>query len=101
MFYRHRGIERTQHLLFQQGILQVTKEGLHIAIFQKSENTQAYLKDGLMGFAGDSKTYTTSSLAIGKVKFIHSNGSIGKRPGYGDVLMSSGEEMTSFSCHHS
>lgn len=36
-------------------------------LFQKSTNTQAYLKAGLMGFAGSGKTYTGALIAIGLV----------------------------------
>lgn len=39
-------------------------------MFQKSQNTQAYLKAGLMGFAGDGKTFTATKLAIGLVELM-------------------------------
>lgn len=38
-----------------------------MSIFTKSTNSQAFLKMGLMGFAGDGKTYTASEVAIGLV----------------------------------
>lgn len=38
-----------------------------MGLFQRSTNTQAYLKAGIMGFAGDGKTFTASELAIGLV----------------------------------
>ena len=38
-----------------------------MALFQRATNTQAFLKAGIMGFAGDGKTYTASELAIGLV----------------------------------
>lgn len=36
-------------------------------LFKAATNTQAYLKAGIMGFAGDGKTYTATTLAIGLV----------------------------------
>lgn len=41
-----------------------------MALFQKATNTQARLKAGIMGFAGDGKTYTASTLAIGLVELM-------------------------------
>lgn len=41
-----------------------------MGIFKVSSNTQAYLKAGLMGFAGDGKTYTATTLAIGMVELM-------------------------------
>lgn len=41
-----------------------------MSLFQKATNTQAKLKAGIMGFAGDGKTYTASSLAIGLVQLM-------------------------------
>lgn len=41
-----------------------------MSIFQKATNTQAYLKAGIMGFAGDGKTYTAASIAIGLVELM-------------------------------
>lgn len=38
-----------------------------MGIFSNQSNTQAYLKAGLMGFAGDGKTYTACEIAIGLV----------------------------------
>lgn len=43
-------------------------------LFKKAENTQAYLKAGLMGFAGSGKTFTSSTLAIGLVKHMRQLG---------------------------
>jgi AAA domain len=39
-------------------------------IFTKQTNTQAYLKAGLMGFAGSGKTYTATDLVIGLVHLL-------------------------------
>lgn len=36
-----------------------------MSLFKRSANTQAFLKAGLMGFAGSGKTYTAAQLAIG------------------------------------
>lgn len=36
-------------------------------LFKKAVNNQAFLKMGIMGFAGDGKTYTASEIAIGLV----------------------------------
>jgi hypothetical protein len=36
-----------------------------MALFKKAESTSAYLKAGLLGFAGSGKTYTATELAIG------------------------------------
>lgn len=44
-----------------------------MSIFTESASTQAYLKMGLMGFAGDGKTYTASSIAIGLVQLMREN----------------------------
>jgi hypothetical protein len=41
-----------------------------MTLFQRATNTQAKLKAGLMGFAGDGKTYTASSIAIGLVELM-------------------------------
>ncbi|WP_313064711.1 AAA family ATPase [Achromobacter animicus] len=41
-----------------------------MALFQRATNTQAYLKAGIMGFAGDGKTYTASEIAIGLVELM-------------------------------
>ena len=38
-----------------------------MALFAKQQNTQAFLKAGIMGFAGDGKTYTACEIAIGLV----------------------------------
>lgn len=39
-------------------------------IFAKATNTQAYIKAGLMGFAGSGKTFTGSRIAIGLVQLM-------------------------------
>ncbi|WP_198958866.1 AAA family ATPase [Candidimonas nitroreducens] len=39
-------------------------------LFQRATNTQAYLKAGIMGFAGDGKTYTATEIAIGLVELM-------------------------------
>jgi AAA domain len=41
-----------------------------MALFQDSSNTQARLKMGIMGFAGDGKTFTATSIAIGLVELM-------------------------------
>jgi hypothetical protein len=41
-----------------------------MSLFQVATNTQAKLKAGLMGFAGDGKTYTAATLAIGLVELM-------------------------------
>jgi hypothetical protein len=43
-------------------------------LFAKSSNHQAYLKMGLMGFAGDGKTYTASKIAVGLVELMRKRG---------------------------
>jgi hypothetical protein len=40
------------------------------ALFTQAVNTQAYLKAGIMGFAGDGKTYTAAEIAIGLVELM-------------------------------
>lgn len=45
-----------------------------MALFQKATNTQAYLKAGIMGFAGDGKTYTAAEIAIGLVELMRKRG---------------------------
>lgn len=45
-----------------------------MALFQRATNTQAYLKAGIMGFAGDGKTYTASEMAIGLVLLMRQRG---------------------------
>ena len=52
-----------------------------MALFQRATNTQAFLKAGIMGFAGDGKTYTASELAIGLVLLMRQRGiAAGDRP---------------------
>ncbi len=41
-----------------------------MAIFTKASNSQAYLKAGVMGFAGDGKTYTATEIAVGLVELM-------------------------------
>lgn len=43
-----------------------------MALFKQAVNTQAYLKAGIMGFAGDGKTYTATEIAIGLVELMRS-----------------------------
>lgn len=37
-------------------------------LFAKTDNTQAYLKCGIMGFAGSGKTYTSTQISIGMIR---------------------------------
>lgn len=54
-----------------------------MTLFTKSSNAQAYLKAGLMGFAGDGKTYTATNMAIGLVDLMrHRELDIGNRPAF-------------------
>lgn len=41
-----------------------------MSIFKKANNQQAFLKMGLMGFAGDGKTHTASLIATGLVEYM-------------------------------
>lgn len=41
-----------------------------MSLFKKAENTTAYLKMGIMGFAGSGKTYTAAEIAIGMVQHL-------------------------------
>jgi hypothetical protein len=51
------------------------------ALFKKATNGQAYLKMGLMGFAGDGKTYTATMIAIGMVELMRKRGLVmGDKP---------------------
>lgn len=43
-------------------------------LFQRAANTQAYLKAGIMGFAGDGKTYTATEIAMGLVGLMRQRG---------------------------
>lgn len=45
-----------------------------MSIFKKATNTQARLKAGIMGFAGDGKTYTASTIAIGLIGLMRDQG---------------------------
>lgn len=47
-------------------------------MFKKAESTTAFLKMGIMGFAGSGKTYTASDIAIGMVQHMRKN----KLPGH-------------------
>lgn len=52
-----------------------------MALFSKAVNHQAYLKMGIMGFAGDGKTYTATEIAIGLVELMRRRGlSDGDKP---------------------
>jgi len=41
-----------------------------MTLFSKAENRQAFLKMGLMGFAGDGKTYTATRVAVGLIEYM-------------------------------
>jgi AAA domain len=43
-----------------------------VSIFKPATNTQARLKAGIMGFAGDGKTYTAATIAIGLIQLMRS-----------------------------
>jgi len=45
-----------------------------MSLFTKQESTQAYLKAGLLGFAGAGKTYTASNIAIGMIRHLKGMG---------------------------
>jgi len=45
-----------------------------MALFKKAVSTSAYLKAGLMGFAGAGKTRTAAELAIGLVRYMRQRG---------------------------
>lgn len=45
-----------------------------MSLFKKAEQTNAYLKMGLMGFAGSGKTFTATDIAIGMVKHMRAKG---------------------------
>ncbi|MFG6457879.1 AAA family ATPase [Roseateles sp. BYS96W] len=52
-------------------------------LFQPATNGQAFLKMGLMGFAGDGKTYTATQVAIGMVQLMRKRGlDLGNRPAF-------------------
>jgi hypothetical protein len=52
-------------------------------MFKECTNDQAYLKAGIMGFAGDGKTYTASQIAIGVIKLMKERGiETGNKPAY-------------------
>jgi hypothetical protein len=41
-----------------------------MGLFMKAESTSAFLKMGIMGFAGSGKTYTAAATAIGLVEYM-------------------------------
>jgi hypothetical protein len=43
-----------------------------MSIFKPATNTQARLKAGIMGFAGDGKTYTAATISIGLIQLMRS-----------------------------
>lgn len=45
-----------------------------MALFRKAEVTSAYLKMGIMGFAGAGKTFTATQTAIGLVEYMRAKG---------------------------
>lgn len=45
-----------------------------MSLFMKQESTQAYLKAGLLGFAGSGKTWTSTEMAIGLALYLKSRG---------------------------
>ena len=52
-----------------------------MSLFQKAINTQAYLKAGIMGFAGSGKTFTGTQIAIGLIHYMRDlKLDIGDRP---------------------
>lgn len=52
-----------------------------MTIFKKAENTQAFAKVGILGFAGAGKTFTATTFAIGLVKLMQERKlEIGNRP---------------------
>lgn len=54
-----------------------------MSIFKENNNTQAYFKAGLMGFAGSGKSTTASNIAIGLINLMRDrNIEIGNRPAF-------------------
>jgi hypothetical protein len=54
-----------------------------MALFTPAHNTQAYLKAGFMGFAGDGKTFTATKLSIGLIELMRTRGlDAGNKPAY-------------------
>lgn len=52
-----------------------------MSIFAEQQNTQAYLKAGIMGFAGSGKTFTATEIAMGLIELGRSRGlEFGDRP---------------------
>lgn len=44
-----------------------------MSVFKEAENTSAYLKAGILGFAGSGKSFTAAKIAIGLHKYTKSN----------------------------
>jgi hypothetical protein len=54
-----------------------------MSLFNKATNTQAYLKMGIMGFAGSGKTYTATEVSIGLIKLMQERKlAIGDKPAF-------------------
>lgn len=54
-----------------------------MSLFKPATNGQAFLKMGLMGFAGDGKTYTATQVAIGMVQLMRKRGlELGNKPAF-------------------
>jgi hypothetical protein len=54
-----------------------------MALFKPAETTSAYLKMGLLGFAGSGKTKTAALTAIGLIKLMRERGlDLGKKPAF-------------------
>lgn len=54
-----------------------------MSLFKPASNGQAFLKMGIMGFAGDGKTYTATMVAIGMVELMRRRGlEMGDRPAF-------------------
>jgi hypothetical protein len=45
-----------------------------MSLFKPAEHTQAYLKAGFMGLAGSGKTYTSTQVAIGLIRYLKDHG---------------------------
>jgi hypothetical protein len=57
-----------------------------MALFKKSENTSAYLKMGIMGFAGAGKTHTATLTAIGLINHMREKHLLYQREHAANVL---------------
>ncbi len=54
-----------------------------MALFNKATNTQAFMKMGIMGFAGSGKTYTATDVSIGLIKLMQEKKlTIGDKPAF-------------------